>query len=339
MQALVYEGKGKMVLRNVPKPRPAAGEVLLKVKSVGICGTDLHIYNGGMPSVKPKTIIGHEFSGQVVALGKGVTTLKRGDRVVAEHVVTCSRCHYCRHGRPELCLKRTVLGMDRPGALSEYMVVPANLAYPFPKSITWDEAAVIEPLTIGLFAIHQAGFLLEKKVAVIGQGPIGIVLDQVLTAAGAHVIGIDVQSNRLAFAKKHGWVRETLNSGDKDFAKKFLAKYPLGVDQSFEAVGREATAELCIDITRRGGKVTILGVFEKPATLDLMMVIKKELNLFGSWTCAFSFPAAIEMVAEKKIDLKSLVTHRYALADGAKAFADSFQYTEGRIKSVIQVSK
>ncbi|MBI3956996.1 MAG: alcohol dehydrogenase catalytic domain-containing protein [Candidatus Kerfeldbacteria bacterium] len=337
MRALVYEGKQKVVLKNVPKPIIKADEVLLQIKSVGICGTDLHIYNGGT-DVRRGTIIGHEFSGTIDAIGKQVTTLKTGARVVAEHVLNCGKCYYCLRGQPNLCMKAEVYGLQRAGALAEFMAVPARLVYPIPRTLSFDDAALVEPLTIALFAASSAGFLLEKRVAVLGQGPIGLLLDQVLEAAGARVIGIDVIDNRLAFAKKKGWAHHTLNSSRKDFRKQYDTIAGMGVDAVFEAVGKDATVELALELPRRDGNVFLLGVFEKPATIDLMKLVKKELNVFGSWTCSFSFPAAIELVAEKKIDLTSLVTHRYDFADAPKAFADSATYSGNRIKTIIRVS-
>jgi threonine dehydrogenase-like Zn-dependent dehydrogenase len=301
---------------------------------VGICGTDLHIYHGGT-DVKPGTIIGHEFSGEVAAVGRNVTNVKIGDRAVAEHVVTCKTCYYCVRGKPNLCVKAEILGIQRPGALAEYMAIPADLVYKVPRTISFEEGALIEPLTIALFAASQAGFLLEKTVAVVGQGPIGILLDLVLSTAGAHVIGIDVLPHRLSFVQKKGWAVVTLNTKAKDFSKSFKEHAPMGVDASFEAVGKDATANLCLEITRRDGDVFLLGVFEKPSTLDLMKLIKKELNVFGSWTCSFSFPAAIDLVARKKIELTPLVTHRYRFDDAVRAFKEADTYSDNRIKTVI----
>lgn len=336
MNAAVYRGKQKIIVQNVPKPTVGPNDVLLKIRSVGICGTDLHIYHGGT-SVRPGTVIGHEFSGEVAAIGRSVTNVRIGDRAVAEHVVTCGKCYYCVRGKPELCIRAEVVGLDRPGALAEYLSLPANLVYAIPKSISYEEAALIEPLTIALYGASQAGFLMEKRIAVVGQGPIGLLLDQVLRRAGAHVVGVDVIPARLKFARDKGWVDETLNPNDASFSKRLKKIAGIGVDASFEVVGKEATAELCIDITRRAGNVFLLGVFEKPATLNVMQIIKKELRIIGSWTCAFSFPAAIDLVAEKKIDLKHLITHRYPLADAPRAFADAGVYADNRIKTVINI--
>lgn len=335
MRALVYEGPKSMRLRTVPVPKPGPHDVLLRVRSVGICGTDLHIYNGGT-AVPTGTILGHEFSGDVVAIGRHVHSIKIGNRVVAEHVVNCRACYYCLRGKPNLCERAQVLGIDRAGALAQYVAVPERLVYPYPAALSYDEAALIEPLTIALYAAADIGFLLEKKVAVVGQGPIGILLDQVLQAAGAHVIGIDVLPHRLQFARRMGWVQTTINARSKQLAARLANVAPLGVDAAFEAVGKEVTAGLCIDLTRRDGRVYILGVFEAPTKLDLMRVVKKELHLHGSWTCSFSFPAAIDLVAERKIRLQPLITHRYALRDGARAFRDASAYGGKRMKTILR---
>lgn len=337
MKALQYQGKHTLRLQDIPEPKIKSDEILMKVRRVGICGTDLHIYNGGT-DVKPNTVIGHEFSGDIVKVGKNVRNVKVGDRAVAEHVVNCQVCYFCLRGRPNLCVKAEVLGMDRPGALAEYMAIPARLVYAFPQSMSYDEAALVEPLTIALYAASKAKFLLEKRVAVIGQGPIGILLDQVLSAAGARVVGIDVLKNRLRFAKEKGWIHDELDPTQKDFQKKFNAISEVGVDIAFEAVGKEVTAELCLDITRRHGMIFLLGVFEKPATLNLMRAIKKELKIRGSWTCSFSFPTAIDLVVDHKVDLKSLITHTVPLSRAEKAFKDALSYSDSRIKTIIKVA-
>lgn len=336
MRALLYRGKGKLAFANVPKPRLTNDQALVKVRAVGICGTDLHIYNGGT-AAKTGLILGHEFSGDVIAIGRHVTKVRRGDRVTAEHVLPCKTCYFCKRGKPNLCLASRVFGISENGALAEFLAIPADLVYKVPKTMPYDEAALIEPLTIALYASSEAGYLVEKKVAVIGQGPIGILLDQVLTAAGADVIGIDVQENRLRFAKKKGWAQVVINGLDRHLLKKVQRLAPYGVDAAFEAVGREATVATALNVTRRAGQVFLLGVFEKPASVDVMHIITQEQRVRGSWTCAFSFPAAIEMVHEGKVDLKSLITHRYAFKDALRAFEDSAAYKGNRIKTVITI--
>jgi len=336
MQALVFEGKGKLAIRHLPRPELGHADVLMKIRAVGICGTDLHIYNGGT-STKPGTVIGHEFSGEVAAVGKGVTNVAVGDRVVGEHVIACKRCLYCRTGRPNLCQSASVIGLDRPGALAEYLALPADLVFAAPKGVPFEEAALIEPLSIAVYAAREAGFLLEKRVGVIGQGPIGLFLDQVMHAAGAQVIGLDTLDHRLRFARVQGWVDFTINPKADDVHRAVEAITKHGFDVAFEAVGKEQTMDLALQIVRRGAKVFVLGVFETPAKIDMMQVVKKELELIGSWTCAHSFPAAIRLVENKKVELGKLITHRYAFADSTKAFAEASTYNENRIKTVITI--
>ncbi|MFA4872493.1 MAG: alcohol dehydrogenase catalytic domain-containing protein [Patescibacteria group bacterium] len=334
MKALVYTKPNTIIYQEMPLPRIKFDEVLIKIKSVGICGTDLHIYSGGMKLPTP-LIIGHEFSGVIWQIGSQVKKFKKGDRVVAEHVVSCGMCRYCLQGRPNLCSKAQVIGLHRSGALAQYVAVPASLVYPFPKSISFEEAALIEPLSIAYYAAQEIGFVLDKKVAVIGQGPIGLLVDQVLKAAGAHVIGIDIQDTRLQFATRQKWADKVINSKKQNVVDTIKAFTKEGVDITIEAVGQAATAEMSLEITRRHGTVVLLGVFESPANLNLMHLVKKELSMRGSWTCAFSFPQSIELVAQNKVDLKSLISHRYSAPEGARAFKEAFMYTEGRIKTII----
>jgi len=183
--------------------------------------------------------------------------------------------------------------------------------------------------------VQKAGFLLGKKVAVIGQGPIGLLVDQILKSSGAYVIGIDVFDHRLKFAKTKGWVDKTINSKKHPLVEEINKIMPAGVDIAFEVVGQEITAELALEITRRAGDVFILGVFESLSKINLMQIVKKELNVHGSWTCAFSFPPVIELLADKKINLADLITHRYPARRGAEAFQAAAAYSGQRIKSII----
>ncbi len=334
MKSIIYKGFQDLEYVEKPKPKIKANEVLLKIKSVGLCGTDLHIYNGGMNLPTPLTM-GHEFSGVIMEIGSQVKNLKIGDRVVAEHVINCGKCHYCLSGKPNLCSNAKVIGLHLPGALSEFLAVPANLIYKIPDSISFEEAALIEPLSIAYYAVKKAGFVLGKKIAVIGQGPIGLLVDQILQASGAEVIGVDVFEPRLKFAQKKKWVNHIINSKKTDPIKEIKKLAPDGVDMVFEVVGQEITAEMSFEITRRDGDVFILGVFEAPSKINLMHIVKKELNVHGSWTCAFSFLPSIELVADKKIDLKSLITHRYQASKTIQAFKDAANYKDNRIKTVI----
>lgn len=334
MKQLIYTGPLKLEFKEAARPKIKSNEVLLKIKSVGICGTDLHIYKGKMDLLTP-LVMGHEFSGVVEEVGSEVKDFKKGDRVAAEHVVSCGQCIYCLTGKPNLCSNAKVIGVHLPGALAEYLAVPKNLVYKIPDSLSFEEAALIEPLSIAYYAVKEAGFLLGKRVAVVGQGPIGLLVDQVLKQAGAIVIGIDVLDERLNFAKKKKWIDIAINSQKYNVLDQIKKHIKDGVDISFEVVGLEKTADLALDITRRNGDVFLLGVFESPARINLMNLVKKELNVHGSWTCSFSFQPSIELIASGRIDLKSLITHRYKFNQAPKAFKEAASYSDKRIKTVI----
>lgn len=336
MKTVIYTGPHALKYTEAPKPKIKANEILLRVKSVGICGTDLHIYNGGM-SLKPPVTMGHEFSGVVAAVGNQVKNFQIGDRVVGEHVINCGHCHYCQSGRPNLCGHAQVIGLQLPGALAEYLVLPADLVYKLPASLSFEEGALIEPVSIAYYAVEKAGFLLDKKVAVIGQGPIGLLVDQILQQSGAQVIGLDIADWRLRLAHKKGWANHIINNRRQDWSRALAKIAPDGVDLAFEVVGQAATAELSLEIVRRGGEVFTLGVFESMSPVNLMNIVKKELTVHGSWTCAHSFPPAIELAAAKKLDLKSLITHRYSLRQAPRAFQDAAAYKGQRIKTIINI--
>jgi 2-desacetyl-2-hydroxyethyl bacteriochlorophyllide A dehydrogenase len=336
MQALHYLGPEQLVNVELPKPTIADDEVLLKIKSVGICGTDLHIFHGGM-NVPTPLVMGHEFVGEVVEVGKDVSNTKVGDRAVAEHVVGCGKCAYCLGGQKNLCIKPTVIGLHRQGALAEYMAIPANLVYPMPSEMTYDQGVLIEPLSIAVYAIRKAAVTVGQSVAVVGQGPIGLFVDQVARAAGATVYGLDVQQPRLDFAQKQSYIEAGFNSKEPEVSNTFRQQTSLdGADVVFECVGREETMEVAFELARPGGAVIVLGVFEHNVSLNMMQVVKKELEVQGSWTCLNAFPPTIELLRSGKISTDGLITHRYPFSDAAKAFTDASSYSENRIKSVIE---
>jgi len=330
MKAAQYLGPEKIVIKNIAKPKINPDEILMKTKSVGLCGTDLHIFKGGM-NVHTPLVQGHEFSGVIAQVGDNVKDLKIGDRITAEHVIPCGECEYCLQGKPNLCSQAEVIGLQRQGALAEYVAIPADLVYKIPKKLSFEEGALIEPLAIAFYAVEGSCHLLGKRVAVVGQGPIGMLVNQLLKAAGAYVIGIDVIDSRLKFVKNNGWVDEVINGKNS----KSLEKIKDSMDVCFEVVGKEITAQTCINIARRDGEIFLIGVFENLSKLNLMHVVRKELNIHGSWTCAFTFPDAINLATCGKVDLKSLITHRYKIDKVGKAFVEASEYSGERIKTVI----
>ncbi len=336
MKALSYFGPEDLRFIDLPVPEIGDTEVLLKMKKVGICGTDLHIYHGGMKVPTP-LVIGHEFVGEVVKIGSKVTNVKIGDKASAEHVVGCGECQYCKRGRKNLCVKPTVFGLDRPGALAEFMAIPADLVYALPEGMDYDAGVLVEPLSIAVYAVRKSGLRSDDRVGVIGQGPIGLFVDQIVALNGGHVYGIDVLPSRLEYAKDKGLIVGAVNSKEQDVLDVIKSITDgNGVDYVFEIVGREETLSQAIDLVNKGGKVMVLGVFSKPSCLDMMRIVKREVIVEGAWTCLDSFPETIELLASKKIHTSDFITHRYPFENAVQAFVDASSYSEGRIKSVIE---
>lgn len=337
MKALIFHGKEDLRFEDVPIPEIGPDEVLLKIKKVGICGTDLHIYHGGMQVPTP-LIIGHEFVGEVAKVGLDVTNVKVGDKAVAEHVVGCGVCQYCKRGKKNICVKPTVFGLDRPGALAEYMAIPANLVFSLPENIDYDAGVLVEPLSIAVYAVSKSGLQSGDQVAVIGQGPIGLFIDQVATSKGAIVSGIDVLPARLQYALEKKLIANGINSKEENVLDDLKAfTHDEGIDVAFEVVGREETLVQAIDIVNKGGKVMVMGVFPKPACFDMMKVVKREIVLEGAWTCLNSFPETIDLLASGKIATSDFITHRYPFENAVQAFIDASGYSDHRIKSVIEL--
>jgi L-gulonate 5-dehydrogenase len=338
MKALQYVGKEKLEFIELPDPDVGDTEVLLKIKQVGICGTDLHIYHGGMPELPVPLVLGHEFVGDVVAVGKDVTNVSVGERATAEHVTGCGHCRHCLNARPNICKTPRVYGLHRPGALAEYMVIPANLVYGLPSGMDYDKGVLVEPLSIAVYAVRKSGIQLGDVACVVGQGPIGLFMDQVLKSAGVVVYGVDVMQPRLDYAKQHGFVDEVINSKEQDAVSvlRSLNKGD-GADYVYEAVGREVTMQLALKMAESGGKVLVAGVFEQPAALDMMQIVKRELVVEGTWTCVHAFPPTINLLKSERIKTEGMITHRYSFNDAVKAFEDASSYSDNRIKSVIEL--
>ncbi|MEN9407433.1 MAG: hypothetical protein RLZZ455_649 [Candidatus Parcubacteria bacterium] len=335
MKALQFFGKQDLRIVELPQPTIAEHEVLMKVKKVGICGTDLHIYNGGTPVTTP-LVPGHEFVGDIVAVGSKVTNISVGQRAVSEHVVRCGECSYCLQGKPNLCKTPSVIGLHRQGALAEYIALPAQLVFPLPDELSYDEGVLVEPLSIAVYAVRKAGINVGDRIAVVGQGPIGLLVDFVAKASGGTLFGFDKHQNRLAFAREQGYIYKDYSIESSQFLEHFKKDADDGADVVFEVVGSEMSAKLAFDLARPGGKVIILGIFQHDVMINMMAIVRKELQVMGSWTCVFSFEETMLLMKSQKLSTEKLITHRYPFADAVKAFQEASTDKSGRIKTVIE---
>lgn len=335
MKALQFFGTQDLRFVDLPEPQITENEVLMKVRKMGICGTDLHIYAGGM-NVQAPLVLGHEFVGDIIKIGSNVTNIKAGDRAVAEHLIGCGKCSHCLRGEKNLCKTPTIIGLNRQGALAEYIAIPSELMFKLPDELSYDEGVLIEPLSIAVYAVRKSGVDVGDQIAVVGQGPIGLLVDFVAKASGGTVIGFDKHDNRLAYAKDHGFIQKGFNITQEGYLNQFKKDVVDGADIVFEAVGSNTSAELAIELARAGGKVVILGVFEHDVMINMMNIVKKELQVFGSWTCVFSFEETILLMKSQKLDASLFITHRYLFSDAIKAFQETSENKGNRIKSVIE---
>jgi len=337
MKVLQYFGKQDLRFVDLPEPQIQEDEVLMKINKVGICGTDLHIYNGGM-NVQTPLVLGHEFVGDIVKIGSKVLEVKVGDRAVAEHLIGCGKCLYCQEGKKNLCKNPTVIGLNRQGALAEYISIPSNLIFKLPEELSYDEGVLVEPLSIAVYAVRKSEIKVGDKVTVIGQGPIGLLVDFVAKASGGTIFGLDKHNNRIAYAIDHGYISKGFNIETEDYLKQLSEEVPDGADIVFEAVGSDTSAELALELTRPAGKVIVLGVFEHNVMINMMNIVRKELQVSGSWTCVFSFEETISLMKSQKLNANQLITHRYPFLDAIKAFQEASSDKGNRIKSVIEFS-
>jgi L-iditol 2-dehydrogenase len=326
-------------VEEIETPSPAPGEVLLEVKAGGICGGDLHIHKHGYSGAPfRREMSGHELSGRVAALGEGVQRKKVGDRVCVEPLLGCGKCQFCAMGQYNLCKQLQYPG----GGFREYTVVREEKIFPVADHISYEEAAVIEPLSIGVHAIHRAGVAITDAVAVIGDGPIGLSVLQVARAAGARKAAlIGVVDSCLEVARKVG-ADIAVNAMASDAVEEAMQLTDgEGFEAVFEAVGGKGdTLATALRIAKRGGTVVAVGN-SGPREVDLGMMMGKELTLLSSksgctWKGVSEVQIAAEMLDRGELDAKSLITHTFPLERIKEAFQTGVNKKEtGAIKVLV----
>lgn len=306
MKAAVLYGKGNIIIENRPIPKPRINELLVRIKAASICGTDLHFFKGELP-MKEYRVLGHDFSGVVDAVGKDVAMFRRGDRVTSEIVRYCGKCYYCLLGNYHLCVDNTFMGFEIDGAFQEYVTVPEKNAFKIPDEVSFEEAAILEPVTVSLHAMDFVQPKLSEQVAVFGQGPIGLVYDQVAMLQGLEVIGIDIRDDRLRLAKELG-INHTINSLKTNVKEEVLSvTNGIGADYSVEAVGKQVTIDQASEVTRSGGKIIIIGEGKDlrgpPIRLDDVAIF----TVFNGGSR--KHPIALDLISNDKVNVKRLITH------------------------------
>ncbi len=325
MKAVVFHGSGGgLKIEDVPVPKPAADEILVKVAACGVCHTDLHYIEHGVPTFKkPPIILGHEASGIVEEVGAQVTHLQQGQRVLIPAVLTCGRCTACRLGRENICGDMKMLGNHFDGAYAEYVAVPAKDVLDLPQSIPLQEASIIaDALSTPYHAVkNRARVQPGDTVAIFGCGGVGINAVQLASAAGGYVIAVDINERKLEWAREFGAAR-TINGSTVERVSKEIKKLTGGgVDIAIEVIGNPSTIAEAFESVRVGGRVCVVGYTSEKLSVVAGKIMFKELEIVGSLGCRpVDYVPLIRMVEQGKINLPRLVTHRFSLDEIDKAF-------------------
>ncbi len=312
MKAAVFRGIGEVEVADVPRPVPGPGEVLIRVGYCGICGSDLEAFHTGM--YEPGLIMGHEFAGVIAEVGPEVAGWQVGDRVVVGDAIPCGACAPCREGRLNACESLTMIGVTHDGALAEYARIAAVGLYRLPDAVSLRRGALVEPLTVALHGVRQSRLRAGDHALVMGAGPIGLLTLQCALLAGARTVAVtEVDPTRAALAARLG-ATAVLNPM-RDNVGVALAGLTggRGPDVIYICTGAPAPFRDAISLVRKGGQIYLLGLCVEPVEADFMSVVLNDLCIEGSLAGQLVFPAAIDLVAQGRVDVESLVSHEIAL--------------------------
>ena len=331
----VMTAPGEIEFRDIPTPNPQNGEVLVKIMKIGVCGSDIHVYHGKHPFTKYPVTQGHEVSGKIAALGENVAGFLVGQKVTIEPQVYCGKCYPCTHGKYNLCEELKVMGFQTTGAASEYFAVDAKKVTALPENMTYSEGALIEPLAVTVHAIRRAGNVHGQKIAVLGAGPIGILLAQSAKALGAEKVLItDISTPRLELAKKCG-VDFAVNTREQDFAQALEQNFgPDKADVIYDCAGNDTTMGQAIQCARKGSAIILVAVYADMAKVDLAVLNDHELDLNTSMMYRHEdYEEAIRLVGEGKVCLKPLMTRHFAL----KNYLEAYRYINANRETAMKV--
>lgn len=348
MKAAVWYARKDVRVEDVPEPpAPGPDEVKIKVEWCGICGSDLHEYDAGpifIPTEEPHPLtgamapvtLGHEFSGEIVAVGENVKKFKVGDRVAPDAAQHCGECYMCKIDRYSVCEKLAFTGLMANGAFAEYVNVPAYTLFKLRPELSGEVGALVEPLAVGIHAVRQGRVLVGDTVAVVGAGTIGLVTIQSALAAGASkVFSIEMAKDRKKFAANLGAI--VLDPTETDVAEAVKAQTDgQGVDVAIECIGKAVTVNTCIQCAKRGGRVVIVGIFEKPGEINYNDLVFEEKELVGSLAYCGEFDAAIALLADGRIKAEHLITGKIKLDDIVeKGFEELLKNRESNVKILV----
>jgi 2-desacetyl-2-hydroxyethyl bacteriochlorophyllide A dehydrogenase len=335
----IVSAPGKVEFQEKRLSGLSSREVLIGVKASSICGSDLHIFKGRHPSAPLPVAIGHELSGEVLKIGNEVSSLREGDRVVVEPVITCGQCYFCQRGEYNLCTQISFQYRKGQGAFAPYFIAREDWVHRLPEGISYEEGALIEPLSVSHHAFKKGNLQPGQSVAIFGAGAIGLIILLLTRLSGAgEVFIVDVQDYRLRKAKVFG-ASYIMNNSEEEAVPKILERTShLGVDRVFEAVGLESTLVQSLKVLKKGGSSIVVGIFEEQEVkIPVNLFIQKEIALMGSQGYCWDFQSALKLLEKGEIHLKELITHVLPLSSLQKGFELLMDPKSEAIKVVIKV--
>ncbi len=342
MKALVLEAYNKLVYKDFPDPILADNEVLIKVEAVGICGSDVHGMDGSTGRRIPPIVMGHEAAGTIISLGSDVKEWKEGDRVTFDSTIYILDDWYTRKGMYNLSDGRMVLGVSpgeyrRHGAFAEYVNVPQHILYRIPDEVTFAQASMVEPVAVAAHAVELTPLELNDTAVVVGCGMIGLFVVQVLRTRGCgNIIAIDLEDDKIALAKELG-ADAGFNPKRDDIRKEVKALTEgRGADVAFEVVGISDTVLIAIDSVRRGATVTLVGNLNPVAEIPLQAVVTQQIRLQGSCAICGEYPAVLDMIARREVNVEAILSAEAPLSEGAEWFQRLYNKEPGLIKVVLK---
>ncbi len=341
MKVLMFKEYNNLVYEDVPEPKISQDEVLIRVKACGICGSDVHGMSGSTGRRIPPLIMGHEAAGITVEAGENVKNFIIGERVTFDSTVYCGTCNFCRRGFINLCDNRQVLGVScdeyrRNGAFAEYVAVPQHILYRLPETLSFEQAAMVEPLSIAFHAMELTPRSLNDTAVVVGSGIIGLFVIQLLRATGCgQIFAIDLDNNKLTLASELGAdevIRPDIRNVPEEIYRLTGKK---GADIAFEAVGTTSTVEMALESLRKGGVLTLIGNISPSIELPLQKVVSRQITLRGSCASNQEYPACLDMIARRAVNVDALISRTAPLSEGAKWFKRLYNRESGLLKVIL----
>lgn len=341
MKALQLVEYNRFEYRDVPDPQPAEGEALIRVRAVGICGSDVHGMDGSTGRRIPPVVMGHEASGEVVATGSRVSRIREGDRVTFDSTIYCGECYYCRRGEINFCENRRVLGVSadayrQDGAFADYVVVPERSVYRVPAEVSYEHAAMVEPLSIAMHSIELTPHETADPAVVVGAGMIGLLVVQLLRVAGyGTIIAVDIDDYKLEQAAQLG-ADHVVNSAKQDLWPVVAESTEgRGVCSAFDAVGIQESLNTAVEAVRRGGTITVIGNLSPKVEAPLQYLVTRQIRVQGSNASAGEYPACLELIKRSAVNLDALISAVVPLSQGAEWFRKLYNNEENLIKVIL----